>query len=186
MTHNDYLNPGIAAILAAVLFPTYWIYEVGVTMAADGLRQDLGAADLVYLLVGGLLIYVYTALKRILHDHNEYHGADLVLTLMIASCAFMYPFLLIASMTVNETTFSAIWIASFIIYGALDTLLAVILLRDSKELPDIIRWFAITNLILGIAELTIVFSFATLALYPVTALILAIHFLRKPDEIAIV
>ena len=148
-----------------------------------------GAPDILFLTVGALTAYLYYALKRILHDHNEYHRTDLVLTGLIGFCAFFYlGLLIIAAFTAAESEFifSAFWIGGLIIFGVMDITLGILLLRDAKQLPDMIRMFATVNVILGICELSVILSFATVLIYPISALILALHFLRKPDLIEIV
>ena len=93
-----------------------------------------------------------------LHDHNDYHHADLILTMMMGVTAILSLGLFFTAIFASEENFTISFVACQIIFGVLDILLAMVLLRDKERLPGAIRTFAIATLASGICQLSVVFS----------------------------
>ncbi len=193
---NDYLWPGIASIVVAVGMPFYWLVLAGAADLSDythRLPEGPQLADLVFIALGILMIYVYMSLRRILHDHYNYHGADLAISLLIITCAVFHVGILLLDYVGGQLipdsfalAASLMWVFFVVLFGVMDIVLAIMLLKDRAQLSDLFFAFAIINLVLGIFELTIIFSFTSLVLYPLTLLILTVAFLRRPREIEFV
>ncbi|MEM7279417.1 MAG: hypothetical protein AAF385_14990 [Pseudomonadota bacterium] len=196
MKSNDYLWPGIASIVVAVGMPFYWLVLAGAADLSDythRLPEGPQLADLVFVALGILMIYVYMSLRRILHDHYNYHGADLPITLLIITCALFHVGTLLLDYVGGQLipdsfalAAGLLWVFFVVLFGVLDIVLAIMLLKDRTQLSDLFFAFAIINLVMGIFELTIIFSFTSLVLYPLTLLILTVAFLRRPREIEFV
>lgn len=207
MFNKDYLLPGLATIALALIFPVYWIYVFTVAgfdfpkgYYANILTMDL--SDLVYVILGLLEVYVYLSLKRILHDQLNYRGLDALLIIMICNTALFYfgLFLLdigmfFAGEQLVADTKASILTASYylsmscmFIFGLLGLLVGIILLRKSNDigLPSTLKLFAAIMLIAGILQLTFIFGFVVILLFPLALLILAFYFLQKPQMIEVV
>ncbi len=189
LMYKDYLYPGIAAIALAVLFPTYWLLELDFTFSTGARRVAFGGMDFLYLAVGLLAAYVWWGLRRVLVEQNAYRGADSLL-IMIVVLNLLLTGLMFSAGLIEPLNTDAFVIGgtalSLVLFGVLDIVLAVILLRDSRELPGLVKVFAVANLIHGICEVTILMSWAVIFLYPVTVVILAVLFLRRPEEVEFV
>ncbi|NOX71050.1 MAG: hypothetical protein GXP15_17865 [Gammaproteobacteria bacterium] len=196
MNNNDYFWPGIAAIAVAFLFPVYWIYEIatmGTTFSFSDYPYNSGPASWIFLLIGALNVYVYYAFKHQFYNHHNYRDVDVVLGILIAVCSAFYLGMFAVDAlspwfgtSYNSIALMSIWVGSLIVFGVLDILLAVLLLRKSKELPVLVRVFAVVNLLLGIFEITVLLSVAVIVLFPIAIFTLALNFWRKPEVIEIV
>lgn len=150
-------------------------------------------SSFILLAVGVLSFYLYYGFMQLLHDQHNFKGADIALIsiLVITVIFYLGTFLLeLATPWLGEDLVNGLttWllILSIIIYGVVDILLAIILFRQRDNLPSLINAFAIINLVMGIMEVSIIFSFATLVIFPLVAIVLAMVFLRKPEMIEIV
>jgi len=196
MKNNDYLLPGIAAIAVAILYPFYWIVVINLdqlNFSSEFIHLPTGISSFIFLAVGALSFYLYYGFMQLLHDQHNFKGADIALIsiLVITIIFHLGTFILdLASPWLGQDLSNGLssWllILSIIIYGVVDILLAIILLRQRENLSSLINAFAIINLVMGILEVTVIFSFATLVIFPLVAIILAMVFLRKPEMIEIV
>lgn len=186
MMHSDYLPAGIAALLVALLFPIYWIFEIGYTFTTGEMRTELGLLDVLYFVVGLLAAFVYLSLKRFLNDRCAYTQTDVLLLVLAGFCVASYTGIWLAGYFEWEVAFTVAWIGSLVAMGGMDLLLGVWLLRSRDDLPPGIRTFAMLNIVLGVFELTVIGSIAAIILYPICAIVLAISFLREPEELQIV
>ena len=184
--NSDYLPGGIAAILLAILFPTYWLIEIGWFVQSGEIRAQLGVLDLVYVTVGGLAAFVFFSLKRFLNDRFAYHGADLILTVLVGLAIGSYLLTWTLGYLEFEYAFSALFIGSLIAFGALDIMLGIWLIRAKEELSGGLKAFAVFSLVLGFCEITVVLSLGAIVIYPIYLVILAVVFLRQPEELQIV
>ncbi|MET0356642.1 MAG: hypothetical protein ABW044_07665 [Cellvibrio sp.] len=205
MLNKDYLWPGFAAIALAIIFPIYWIYVF--TAAGfdfpEGYYENVLSFDIsdwVYLFIGALEIYIYLSFKRILHDRLNFHGVDILLVLMIYN-TILFHFSLFGidaylffggeqtQENVQETLLKISWFVSIgctIIYGLIGVLLGIMLLRHYNHLPEMLKIFAILTLVLNLFQLTFVFGFVVILLFPISLLILAVYFLQEPTMIEVV
>ncbi len=204
MNNTDYLWPAVAAATLAILFPIYWIghfslHHDQIVEAVWADIQQLNASDALFVLIGVLTIYVYFSLMRILNDHFNYRSLNVVLWIMITvNAGFMSTLLvdiaasmmsaetLIASKDTLLTAALAVSTSAMVLFGVLDILLGVVLLRSSLALPAVLKVFAAITLIQGLFELTVVLSFMVLLIFPLALIVLATYFLREPDAVELV
>lgn len=203
--NSDYLSPGLAALCLFFLFPAYWGYQFSIAESgfeaafyANFLSFDL--SDLVWLILGALEIYIYLSLKRVLLDRFNFRGVNVFLNLLIINTAihYLFPFLIDLSILFmgnyvgdpaeHVLTKSSLFLATVqvAIYGLLGLIVGVLLLGASKQLPFLLKAFAVTTLVMGVFELTFVFAFIGLLIFPISMLILAVYFLKEPEMVEVV
>ncbi len=205
MNNSDYTLPGIAAIALAILFPIYWIIAISSGIFDSGINfyqstTELTFSDLLFAVVGLLTVYVYLCLKRILNDQFSFSGVNLPLNILIV-CSAIYFFCLAGldlvmaifgdglGLSVHKfvlNTNLSIGIGSLFIFGVADILLGVLLLKSPHSQSIILKSLAIVVIIQGVIEITVIFSFALIAVFPVTLVILAVLFMRRPDELEVI
>jgi hypothetical protein len=201
MQNKDYLLPGVAAIFVAVISPIYWI-GMSSPIGDFALGQDmmsLGFSDILFASILLLTIYIYLNLKNILNEQLNFNHIDLLVLIMVAiNILWMSTlFLDIASavlpeniVTQNEGTFLNIGlsmgIGAIVILGIIDLLIGILLLAKSTELPTLLKIFAIMSVIQGVLGITVVFAATLIFIFPITMIILAMFFLRKPESLEIV
>lgn len=196
MKNNDYLIPGIAAIAVAILSPLYWLMELSSisTYFSESIAvKELGVSNVLFLAVGLLSIVVYSGLMKLLHDHFNNKKLDIALIGMMVWCVVFYggTFLLDLLSAYYGGELSTVfiqwlWIGGLIVFGVLDILIAVLILKDSQDLSGLLKSFAIVNLVMGVLELSVIFSLIAIFIFPVVFVILAVGFLRKPEMVEIV
>ena len=201
MQNKDYLLPGVAAILLAVLSPIYWI-GMSSPMGDFALGQDmlsLGFPDILFASILLLTIYIYLNLKNILNEQLNFNHIDLLVLIMVAINILWLGtlFLDVAStvlpeniVTQNKDAFLKIGlsmgIGAIVILGIIDLLIGILLLAKSTELPTLLKIFAIMSVIQGVLGITVVFAATLIFIFPITMIILAMFFLRKPESLEIV
>ena len=202
MQNKDYLLPGVAAIFVAVISPIYWIGMSSSVGDYDILWQDmmsLGFSDILFASILLLTIYIYLNLKNILNEQLNFNHINLLVLIMVAiNILWMSTlFLDIASavlpeniVTQNEGTFLNIGlsmgIGAIVILGIIDLLIGILLLAKSTELPTLLKIFAIMSVIQGVLGITVVFAATLIFIFPITMIILAMFFLRKPESLELV
>ncbi len=196
MTDRDYFWPGMAALSLVLLVPGFWFFEWSRYSAetyASYLRGGLRPADGVFLAMGGLTVFVYLSLRRILHDQQSFRRADLPIVLLAVLTAVFH--LGVFGMTVAAgsldwpeagSVFTVFWIASLVSFGILDLVLAAMLLGHRHESPALVTVFAVLTLIQGIAEISVIGSFIVPIVLPLALLVLGLHFLRRPETVEFV
>ena len=201
MQNKDYLLPGVAAIFVAVISPIYWI-GMSSPMGDFALGQDmlsLGFPDILFASILLLTIYIYLNLKHILNEQLNFNHIDLLVLIMVAiNILWMSTlFLDIAStvlpdniVTQNKDAFLkinlSVSIGAIVILGIIDLLIGILLLAKSTELPTLLKIFAIMSVIQGVLGITVVFAATLIFIFPITLIILAMFFLRKPESLEIV
>ena len=202
MENKDYLLPGIAALLLAVIHPFYWL-GVGPLIGDNSmLWQDIiyiGFNDFLFALIILLNIYIYLSLKNILNEQLNFNHIDLLVMILITIYAIWLSTLFLdlssavlpdSLITQNKGIFLNIYvvvgIGAIIAIGLVDLLIGVLLLMKLKEAPTLLKIFAVTSLIQGIAGMTIFLAGILIFVVPITLVILAMFFLRKPESIEIV
>jgi len=129
-----------------------------------------------------------------LHDQLNFKSIDILLWIMIGiSVVFFGSLFLLDVLPVNADSNElmvsigyAISLGCMILFGLVDIMIAIILLRHFGELPNLLKAIAILSLVQGIFELSIILNFFVLFSFPVYLIILAIYFLRKPQMIEVV
>ena len=202
MQNKDYLLPGVAAILLAVAHPIYWPGMSPSVGDYDILWQDmlsLGFYDILFASCLLLNIYIYLNLKHILNEQLNFNHIDLLVLIMVAINTLWLGtlFLDIAStvlpdniVTQNKDAFLkinlSVSIGAIVILGIIDLLIGILLLAKSTELPTLLKIFAIMSVIQGVIGMTVFLSVTLIFIFPITMIILAMFFLRKPESIEIV
>ena len=202
MQNNDYLLPGVCAILLAIISPVYWLGMSQSVESSYVLGQDvmsLGFSDILFACILLLTIYIYLNLKNILNEQLNFHHIDMLIWIyIIVSILWMSTLTLdIASIvlaenfvTQNESSFSNIAlltsVGAIIILGIIDLLIGILLLAKSTELPALLKVFAIMSVIQGVIGITVVFAVTLIFIFPITLIILAMFFLLKPESLEIV
>jgi hypothetical protein len=202
MQNKDYLLPGVAAIFVAVISPIYWLGMSPSVGNYDILWQDmksLGFYDILFASILLLTIYIYLNLKNILNEQLNFNHIDLLVLIMVAINILWLGtlFLDVAStvlpeniVTQNKDAFLKIGlsmgIGAIVILGIIDLLIGILLLAKSTELPTLLKIFAIMSVIQGVLGITVVFAATLIFIFPITMIILAMFFLRKPESIEIV
>ena len=202
MQNKDYLLPGVAAIFVAVISPIYWIEMSSSVGDYDILWQDmmsLGFSDILFASILLLTIYIYLNLKNILNEQLNFNHIDLLVLIMVAINTLWLGtlFLDIASavlpeniVTQNKDAFLkinlSVGIGAIVILGIIDLLIGILLLAKSTELPTLLKIFAIMSVIQGVIGMTVFLSVTLIFIFPITMIILAMFFLRKPESIEIV
>jgi hypothetical protein len=202
MQNKDYLLPGVAAILLAVLNPIYWLgmsQWVGDSYILGQDMMSLGFSDILFASILLLSIYIYLNLKNILNEQLNFNHIDLLVWIYAAiNILWMSTLFLDVAITVlpenivtqNKDTFLNIGlsmsIGAIVILGIIDLLIGILLLAKSTELPTLLKIFAIMSVIQGVIGITVVFAATLIFIFPITMIILAMFFLRKPESIEIV
>jgi hypothetical protein len=195
---------GFAAITAMILFPCYFIYAAAVwdNPSDEFARAQMALTfiDWIFLALGVLLIYVYYSLKRILNDHHNFHGIDVLIYmtmimfalfhggmfLMDTAATLLWDRLDSSGLDTMVTVTSALFAGAVLIFGILDILMGIILWRNRRKLSGLVFGFGLVCLLMAPFELSVIFSFVTLITFPVALAMLSILFLRKPTEIEVV
>ena len=202
MQNKDYLLPGVAAIFVAVISPIYWLGMAASVGDSDVLWQDmmsLGFSDILFASILLLTIYIYLNLKNILNEQLNFNHIDLLVwiyaainilwvsTLLLDVASAVLPENIVSQ---NEGTFLniglSIGIGAIVILGIIDLLIGILLLAKSTELPTLLKIFAIMSVIQGVLGITVVFAATLIFIFPITMIILAMFFLRKPESLEIV
>tara|TARA_B100001121_G_scaffold246597_1_gene221767 strand:+ start:818 stop:1426 length:609 start_codon:yes stop_codon:yes gene_type:complete len=202
MENKDYLLPGIAALLLAVIHPFYWLGVGPLIEDNSMLWQDIiyvGFDDFLFALIILLNIYIYLSLKNILNEQLNFNHIDLLVMILIIINAIWLSTLFLdlssavlpdSLITQNKGIFLNIYvvvgIGAIIAIGLVDLLIGVLLLMKLKEAPTLLKIFAVTSLIQGIVGMTIFLAGILIFVVPITLVILAMFFLRKPESIEIV
>jgi hypothetical protein len=202
MQNRDYLLPGVAAIFVAVISPIYWLGMAASVGDSDVLWQDmmsLGFSDILFASILLLTIYIYLNLKNILNEQLNFNHIDLLVwiyaainilwvsTLLLDVASAVLPENIVSQ---NEGTFLniglSIGVGAIVILGIIDLLIGILLLAKSTELPTLLKIFAIMSVIQGVLGITVVFAATLIFIFPITMIILAMFFLRKPESLEIV
>jgi hypothetical protein len=202
MENKDYLLPGVAAILLAIVHPIYWL---GMSPSVGDyaiLWQDilsLGFTDILFAVTLLLNIYIYLNLKHILNEQLNFNHIDLLVLIMVtintiwlctlfldaAAAALPDNFVMQHKDTFLNINLS-VSVGSIIVIGIIDLLIGLLLLVKSTELPNLLKIFAIMSVIQGVIGMTVFLAATLIFIVPITMIILAMFFLRKPDSIEIV
>ena len=161
--------------------------------------MSLGFSDILFASILLLTIYIYLNLKNILNEQLNFNHIDLLVLIMVAiNILWMSTlFLDVASAVLPENIVTqnkgiflniglSIGIGAIVILGIIDLLIGILLLAKSTELPTLLKIFAIMSVIQGVLGITVVFAATLIFIFPITMIVLAMFFLRKPESIEIV
>lgn len=198
---NDYLLPGIAAIVLAILFPTIVVVEVlnfgeGDWKGALVGISDWGFAEAMMIVIGLLCVFVVFNFKKILNEQLNFKSIDTPLLILIGISIVFHILLIIFEGLVSfvgqntsesmELIATGVTFACLVVFGVVDIVIGIILLTKGNELPSILKVLAVISIIQGIFELSVILFFLVILTFPIYMIILAIYFLRKPETIEVV
>jgi len=156
-------------------------------------------SDVLFLVLGLLTMYVYFKLIHLLNDQLNYSSLNIVIWIIIALNAIFTGTLVLDlyASTMSADTLasnegylvgSAMTVAagSMILFGILDIILGIALLRAAVPVPSVLKIFAVIAIIQGVFEVSLFLSFMTLFIFPLAMIILAAAFMRNPDSIEVV
>ena len=144
-------------------------------------------------------MFVYFSLMRLLNDQLNYSSLNIVLWIIIALNAIFTSTLVLDlyATTMSADTLASseghlvgsaltVTVGSMIVFGILDIILGVALLRAAVPVPSVLKIFAVIAIIQGVFEVTLFLSLFTIFIFPLAMIILAAVFLRNPDSIEVV
>ena len=186
---KDYLLPGIIALFLAIIFPVYWVLMFNsrleeVANWAGLIQPKLDIYSWVFLFIGAISIYLYAYLKKILHDQLNFKKVDVLLTLIIINSAIFYSGIFALDWT--TTGVHIFGVICIVIFGILDIVIGILLLANNRDLPSYLVILAVISLLLGLFEVSVIFSIASIVIYPLYLMFLAVFFLRKPETVEVV
>ena len=200
MQNNDYFVPGVAAIFLAVSFPIYCL-AIAPTFHPDILWQDMlsvGLSDMVFLAILLLINYVYLKFKTILNERWNISKINLFILIGVAINTFWMSTLLLdvisafsseSALAQNRETFLSINLSVTIgvvfWFGVVDLLIGIFLLENTTELPSLLKTYAVLSIVKGVLGITVIGAPVLIFIFPLSLIVLALLFLRKPESIEI-
>lgn len=205
MTTN-YLKPGIAAIALALLFPLYWSFVLVFGPASEDLAEALTREfttvdwlDALFIVIGVLEVYVLVSLVRSFKERFNSSLAKAVIYIMISAVVLFHGVVVVdfyLSMFKGELSEDSVQsavaisvylaVSGLVIYLIAGFILSIVLLANSKDLANELKYFAILFLIICILGATILLSAFNLLLFPAALIMLAVYFLKDPDSLEVV
>ncbi|RDX36964.1 hypothetical protein DZA50_02830 [Kangiella sp. HD9-110m-PIT-SAG07] len=195
---RDYLLPGILSILLAILFPVYFVLVIYTRLDSDSASTVLDPKfdfySWLFLFIGAVSIYLYLYFKKILNDQLNFKSIDILLLLMVINSVIFFVGVFITDVlsyfgqAEAWTTFGIhiLSISCMIIFGVLDIIIGIILLANHSKTPVFLTILAAISILLGLFEVSIVYSAASIIIFPLYLIFLAIYFLRTPETIEVV
>lgn len=205
MQDNKYLIAGICSIALACLIPVYGFYalfnfELNYSVGEYFNQLSLNLLDWIFPIIGALGIYVYLSLDKILKEQNNYAGLHIPILLLIITTiifnfglfildAIMYLFGGGFSTSTNETLLAInifVSVGGMLTFGIIDIVVGVIILVNNQKIDKLIVIYGAFSIIFGLLELTLIFSYGIIFITPIAFILLAIHFLKKPEMLEII
>ena len=200
MEENRYTLAGWLSIVTAVVFPLAFIVEGITDMAVQCGNVDipwgLGPADALFLLYAALTVYLLKSFKSLMYEYYSFREIGTVINIAIFWCivffagSFILELLLTTVWPQNDIGLPLVllvfWIIGVAIFGIIDIVLAVIILRHRSRFNTPVRVFAVLTLITGFVEATVILSFLAILLVPATCVAMAFIFLRRTEEVEFV
>lgn len=199
MNENRYLPAGILAIVQTVLFPLGFIVGILIGTVNFGRHADVvpfNISDLIFLVNTAISVYVLTMFRKFLNDRFEYSGIGILINITIVwVIVFEISGLAIREYFLMNPWFddriyavtNGFYIAfSMVFIGVIDILIGIKLLKAKESLNDLLAVFAYISLIAGICEVTVILSFISLFMLPVSTALLAAILLRRKEELQFV
>lgn len=204
MINRNYIAPGVAAVLLAVLFPVYWlpVFNIQEQSLLSAYRADvlsLTVTDLLFVVIGALEIYLYFSLRKIFAARlNGSMVSALLLVLMLLVALFHLTVLAdiiyalggaLMSESAVDTLLLMTGVAGLLIaavFEVVSIILAIVLLLPSVAAPVVLKLFAVFILICSVLQLTIVFAVVNIFLFPAALILLAIFFFREDHVVDVV
>ena len=193
---NRYALAGWLCIVQAAIFPAAmvlsWIQGIVGAKAFDFEGPVFGPADLLFLIFTVLSVYTLLKFKGLLNERYQFHGADLILpiviifgvVIMLATTAAKSLVLLNWPVSKAQLVMGSLALMGFmsVVGGVMDIILAAVLLKARESLGQKIAIFGYITLATGIMELTVIlFPIVSFLLMPASYITLAVIFLQKEE-----
>ena len=196
MNERRYHLPAIAAVIAAAGLPVFWVLDIALSSQGDWrsvATQRFGIGDVVFLALGGLMIFAYLGLRSWLRERLNYRNLDTPLMILVGVTGLFHGvFFLLAlgSLLLSADAIALLgitaWVGFAILFGVVDIIIAVLLVRDRDQLPGLLMLFAVVTGLLGLLELTVIFSLGALVLVPLQMAVLALTLVYRPDVLEVI
>ena len=201
MNENRFTPAAIVSIAAALIYPAAIVVDA-IQMSA--MEQDwwsdgpsyVGSANFVWMIFLALAVYAYKSLKSLLYEHYSYRKVGLVILASIVwhilffGGSFILELVFARQLATEEpaitTAMISFWIVGTAVFGIIDIIMGIILIRDRQLFQPAVKTFAILTLIVGICEATIILIPLCLLLVPIQLLALAYLFAKKVKEVEFV
>ncbi|NVJ58816.1 MAG: hypothetical protein HWE27_00420 [Gammaproteobacteria bacterium] len=204
MQSREFLLPGVASFLLAILFPIYWgsIYGMSFENFETAFINDLATFDLMdglFIIIGALEVYIYVSLARKLNQQFDSTALKTLLYLMATVVIVLHSTVLFdiylsfrdqpAVASIIETMagiilFTAIGV--LISYSVLGFILSIILLKQRSDSVNLLKIFSVIVIIMCVLQITVVFSFTNIFLFPIALIVLALYFFKQPETVEVV
>ncbi|MDH3890489.1 MAG: hypothetical protein OEV49_05345 [candidate division Zixibacteria bacterium] len=200
MNENRFTAAGWAAIASVAVFTSAWIVagiqEAVFELGAWERPVGVGPADFLFLVLAALSIYVYLSFKKLMYEYYSFKEIGLIINITIVwhilffSGNFLLEWSLDGLWSPNDIgpdlIMTGFWIIGMAVFGIIDIIFGIVLLRRWGEFSSSIKTVAILTLIIGACEVSIILLPATLLLVPAWFIGLAFVFLRRVDEVEFV
>jgi hypothetical protein len=200
MEKSNYSIAGWLAIVLAILFPLtiiLGIIEAGLAAGLLGMNKPfIGPSDLLMVVFTVIAVYVLLMFRKLLNERYDYHELDLLIlisvwwAIMFQVVGLGLGVLTIIYWPIDELLIAVVYLVFFVsamvTIGIVDILIALKIFKIKEKFSEYIRVFAYVSIVAGICEITVIFSPVSLVLVPVTAVVLALIFLRDKYEVEFV
>lgn len=198
--NNKYMSAGIMSLVAALLFVIAFVMQgiSDIYFNADIKEMiiGMGATNFVFLLFALVAIIVMIHFKKILFEQFSFTKLNLIININIFwylfffGGSFLMELLFIQSNNMTGLDVSLpvflFWIIGISIFGAIDMLIAIILLLNRKHFKSSIKVLAVVSLFMGFCEILVILAFFNLILVPIYFIALAFVFFQKVHEVEMV
>ncbi len=193
MTKN-YSIAGVTAILGVIVHTVTWSIIFG---SGEGLdwkematsKEMNPTLEVFWLLGAAASMFLLLALKRLLNERHAYGSVDPFIWASVIWHGIFFGGSLVLELipATNDFGILAIFhVVGFVVFGAIDIIIAIKLLRADRKFPSLIKTIAVVNLIIGICEVSVILAFLLIPLVAVWFVLFAILFFSKPKEIEFV
>jgi hypothetical protein len=200
MHNNRFVAAGWASIVAGVIFPLAFliegVHQAAMSCADTGYPVGVGPGDALFLLYAALAIYVLKEFKSLMYEYYSFKEIGTIISIAILWTIIFFGGSFVLELLLDTVwpqgglglplILVVFWITGIAVFGIIDIILGIILLRQKDRFSFPIRIFAGLSLATGICEATIVLSFLSLLLVPASCAVLAYIFLRKVEEVEFV
>ena len=196
MEVQRFMTAGWAAAIQTVLFPAAII--IGIVQTAAGLRSFplrvpiFGLGDALVIIFAAIAIYTLIMFRKLLNEIHNYKGLDTLITVSICWIPIYY----IGGMFTGGLAFwsgvdlgylavgAGFGIVMTMFIGVVDIFIAVRLFKLKERNNELLTIFAILTMIMGICEVSVIFSLVAAFIYPLSTVVLSLLFfeVRKRAE----
>ncbi|MEE4173629.1 MAG: hypothetical protein V2I57_05200 [Xanthomonadales bacterium] len=196
MNERQYHLPALAACLVAAGYPLLMIVDAArISLSGwDSLTwSGPGFSDFVFLALGGLSIVAYLGFRSWLRERLNYDRLDLPLLVLAGLLGLFHGTLFLLSLLGWVASDEAVgvlavaaWVGFTVLFGIVDLVIAILLIRDHKQLPGLLMPLAIVTGLLGLLELSVILALGTLVLVPLVMVLMALCLVYRPDYLEVV